>query len=54
MHKRKTEREVGDWSYESVVMVTSDHNEVESDQRRLLEKKCQSIRYIIIIIIINI
>lgn len=27
------EREVGDWSYERVVMVTSDHDELENDQR---------------------
>lgn len=29
---------MGDWSYERVVMVTSDHDEVGNDQRRLLEK----------------
>lgn len=38
---REREREVGDWSYERVVMVTSDHDEVENDQRRLLERKCK-------------
>lgn len=44
--KRETEseREVGDWSYEGVVMVTSDHDEVENDQRRLLERKCKYIQ----------
>lgn len=38
--KRWREGEVGDWSCERVVMVTSDHDEVENDQRRLLEREC--------------
>ncbi len=42
--EKETEREVGDWSYERVVMVTSDHDEVEDDQRRLLERKCKYIQ----------
>lgn len=37
---------MGDWSYERVVMVTSDHDEVEDDQRRLLERKCKYIQMI--------
>lgn len=44
--KRKREREVGDWSYERVVMVTSDHDEVVNDQERLLERKCKYIQMI--------
>lgn len=28
-------------------MVTSDHNEVQTDQRRFLDRKCQYIKYII-------
>lgn len=28
---------MGDWSCERVVMVTSDHDEAENDQRQLLE-----------------
>lgn len=35
---------MGDWSYERVVMVTSDHDEVGNDQRRLLERKCKHIQ----------
>ena len=35
---------MGDWSYERVVMVTSDHDEVENDQRRLLERKYKHIQ----------
>lgn len=41
---KKGEREVGDWSYERVVMVTSDHDEGENDQGRLLERKCKYIQ----------
>lgn len=37
---------MGDWSYERVVMVTSDHDEVENDQRRLWERKCKHIQMI--------
>lgn len=35
--KKEREREVGDWSYERVVMVTSDHD--ENDQKRLFLKE---------------
>lgn len=35
---------MGDWSCERVVMVTSDHDEVENDQRRLLERKSKYIQ----------
>lgn len=31
---RERERGVGDWSYETVVMATSDHEGVKNDQRR--------------------
>lgn len=32
---------MGDWSYERVVMVTSDHDEVENDQRQTFGKRKQ-------------
>lgn len=31
--KRRKNSEVGDWSCERVVMATSDHDEVENDQK---------------------
>lgn len=33
--ERGKDAEVGDWSSEEVVMVTSDHDEDENDQKRL-------------------
>lgn len=42
--ERGKDAEVGDWSSEGVVMVTSDHDEVENDQKRLSLTGCYTNR----------